>query len=349
MDQWQEMAQSWNDLLARSCADTPFLTWEWLYSWAECFLDEKSRLFILCIHHGETLVGIAPLYIRHGRRWGLRYRRVGFLGAPDAGSDYLDVFAQRGYEREVALQVYAFIHQSRSEWEEISLTDIPSESLFLLHFLEQSGVDGKHVAVRPAAFCPIVSLPSSEEAFWSARSSKRRYQVARDTRMLEQKGKLVHQVVQGADVTEGMETFYPFCRQHGLASNSFCAFLQKIVSRFSGRGWLQLVFLKVDQQIIGVCLHLCYQRTLFGLVMAINRTFDKRISLGNLMLGLNIQKAIAERFSVYDFLKGTEAYKFHWANGGRRALTLTAYGKKPASLLALMEHEGKALAKTLLR
>jgi CelD/BcsL family acetyltransferase involved in cellulose biosynthesis len=83
--------------------------------------------------------------------------------------------------------------------------------------------------------------------------------------------------------------------------------------------------------------------------MAVDHTFDRSISIGNILVGLSIQRAVAEGFSVYDFLRGGEEYKFHWSNGGRRTLQLAYYGRKIASLLRLSEKLLKSIAKVLVR
>jgi len=49
LDQFEKMAKPWNDLLARSSCNNIFLTWEWQYSWAECFLNENRELFVITV------------------------------------------------------------------------------------------------------------------------------------------------------------------------------------------------------------------------------------------------------------------------------------------------------------
>ena len=95
-DAWKQLAGKWNDLLKGSRANTVFLTWEWLFSWAGCYLNEDRNLFILGVYRDHELIGIAPWYIRHDKYRLLGMRRIEFLGSPDAGSDYLDVIAKNG-------------------------------------------------------------------------------------------------------------------------------------------------------------------------------------------------------------------------------------------------------------
>src|SRR2546422_5963396 len=66
---WAELAEGWNDLLSQSRANVVFLTWEWLYAWAECFWQQGAELFILAVFRADELVGIAPWCIQR-RSWG---------------------------------------------------------------------------------------------------------------------------------------------------------------------------------------------------------------------------------------------------------------------------------------
>src|SRR5271169_3814835 len=91
IDQWVETRAAWNGLLSQSGANTIFLTWEWLFSWGESFLDARRSIFIVMVYKDDELVGIAPWYIQHLKRGVIIVKQVQFLGAPDAGSDYLDV------------------------------------------------------------------------------------------------------------------------------------------------------------------------------------------------------------------------------------------------------------------
>ncbi len=88
-DCWEE----WNLLLEGSISNSIFLTWDWLYSWAECFINPKRRLFVLKVYDDDNrLVGIAPWYIEKIKIGPAAMRQVSFLGTPETASDYLDVF-----------------------------------------------------------------------------------------------------------------------------------------------------------------------------------------------------------------------------------------------------------------
>src|SRR5467141_1090720 len=85
LEEMAGLAPSWKGLLAESRSDAIFLTWEWLYTWSECFLGSEGRPFVLTVFHHGDLVGIAPWCIRARRRAGIGVRRIEFLGGPEGG------------------------------------------------------------------------------------------------------------------------------------------------------------------------------------------------------------------------------------------------------------------------
>src|SRR5688500_18053257 len=50
------MHREWDELLARTQTDHPFLSHAWIASWWQCFGDDKS-LYILLVRDGARLVG----------------------------------------------------------------------------------------------------------------------------------------------------------------------------------------------------------------------------------------------------------------------------------------------------
>src|SRR5262245_19789918 len=93
------LAAEWDALLARSAAGGVFLTFEWLHAWWRHL--GRGRLHLLAVRDQGRLTAVAPLALappRPGRL--LPFRRLQFLGAGAAGSDYLDVIADRDAEPE---------------------------------------------------------------------------------------------------------------------------------------------------------------------------------------------------------------------------------------------------------
>jgi CelD/BcsL family acetyltransferase involved in cellulose biosynthesis len=103
IEQFAALRTEWTELLASSSAESPFLTWEWLYSWWG-HLRESRELAIVTVRDSNHLVAIAPFCA--ARRTMPFLRRWELMGTGLAGSDYLDVIVRRGFETQ-ALRVVA--------------------------------------------------------------------------------------------------------------------------------------------------------------------------------------------------------------------------------------------------
>jgi len=345
----EELAKPWTDLLNESRSNTIFLTWEWLLSWTECFLKDDRRLFVLLVYRGNELIGLAPWYIRHLGHGACAIKQIGFLGGPETGSDHLDIIARRGKEKEVARQIYQFLKRSPSYWDRVGLEGISSESLFLLYFSAEIEEEGRYAEFRHGAYCPSVALPRTVEAFKAQLSANRRQQFSRHLRLLGKEGEVRHHVYQFGDVAASLEDLRQLYEQRWGDSAELFHFLDRFVMRCEGRDWVQIDLVRVGGRNIAGLLHFNYSRVLSMYLMAVDHSFEKGISVGNIVIGLSIERAIGSGSTVYDFLKGTEDYKFHWSNDGKREGQLFYYAKKPVPVMWMLGQCAKAVAKVLLR
>lgn len=348
---WEGLSKQWNELLAKSNSDTIFLSWEWLFSWAECYLNENRKLFILAVYDDGELIGIAPWYINHAHGKLFTLKQIEFLGAPDAGSDYLDVFIKKGKEKEITTTMYNFLlNDAASYWDCLQLNDIPANSQFLLHFLNKIEDSGKYAEISYSSFCPHIALPKTTEDFMSGLSSNRREQFRRHWKVLKKDSNVNHQSYLSEDIEKGLKEFLNLYKEKSDYWNEqFDSFVQKFAFRSKDKGSIQIDFLSANGNNMTGLLHLRYQNTLLMYLMAVDKAFNPKISIGNILVGLCINKAIDDGFSNYDFLKGTENYKFHWTNSGKTSVNIIFYQKKIISILHAMKKFITYTAKIILR
>lgn len=350
MEQWRELSKEWNDLLQRSGSNRVFLTSEWLYSWAECFLKEDRALYILTVYNDKTLIGIAPWCIRKARYAGFPMRRIEFLGTPETGSDYLDVFAKKGKEKEVVRSIYHFLFsEGASQWDCFGFLDIPSDSLFLLHFMELMQEDGRYFEVKAGAFCPSLVLPKTREDFLARLSPNRRQQYLRHLRLLDREGEVRHDSFRWDKVGPALKEFKELYQQRWDNANEFLLFVEKVLLHFQGGDKVQLDLLNVNGKSVAGLLHLRCGESLLMYLMAVDHSFNKSISVGNILVGLSIERAMTDGFSEYNFLKGYEEYKFHWADQGDRSLNLFFYKRRLPLMIWLTVRFLKSIAKIWVR
>ncbi len=348
--EWGRLAEHWNALLSISPSGSVFLTWEWIQSWVQSFLAEGRDLFILTVHCENRIVAIAPWYIERVRCAGWRQREIRFLGSPETGSDYLDVIVECGREREVADAIYYFLFQEgKAHWDQLSLSDIPAESLFFFHFMNRIDEHGKFAEIRRHAFMPQVKLPKTAEDYLSALSTSQRARYRLHLRRLELHTRTSHITFRDKDVNEGMRRFFElYDAKSGYDGSALARFLQ-VFADSGAAAALQVDILEVEDRDVAGILHLAGAETLSLFLMATDKAFDRRISIGNILVGKCLAKAIESGFGHYDFLKGGEEYKFRWANKARTSLSLHMGQQRFASRVCTSVRLLRYIAKAMLR
>jgi len=104
-----------------------------------------------------------------------------------------------------------------------------------------------------------------------------------------------------------------------------------------------------DGRWVAGLLHMRYRDTLYMYLMAIDKGFLPKISIGNVLVGESIEAAIEDGLLTYDFLKGAEDYKFHWANNNARTLRLSLSNRRPLPLLGMWTELLKSAVKSVIR
>ena len=349
---WNALTHKWDSLLQECPTSTFFQTWQWLMSWAECSLNAKSSLFILACYDQNRLLGVAPWYIQTRKSGPFRLRELRFLGYPDPGSDYLAVLAAKRKERQVAHAVYDYLFHGPGQkaWDQLCLTDIRADDLFLLHFMARVDEDGKYAELAFSGYCPYLVLPQTQGAFYAQLSPGWRKKVKQDIRVLEREQDLRLTVSSGREAGRQLGAFFElFENKSPWPSARLQAILERVITKYKDDSPVQIDMLYVKDLAVAGFLHFKYNGTLAMYLMVVDKNYNVRISLGSYLVGQSIQQAIANGYSVYDFLKGADDYKFHWANQGHRTVQIRMWRKKPASLYSACTRLSRCAGKLLLR
>ena len=350
--EFEAIRDDWNKILEGSISNSIFLTWEWMYSWAECFINERRELFVVKVYDDRNrLVGIAPWYIEKIKIGPAAIRQVSFLGTPETASDYLDVFTARGREREVSSFLYdALFGELAGSWDCISLQDTRAESLFLLSFMYKHRLQGRHFEITQGSFCPIISLPKTEEEFLSQISSSRSKRFRQDLRTLKKTDTVEIRTHVADDIEEAVDGFFKlYAEKTEWEGKDLHRFIKRFVENAENGKFLQIDFLLANENTIGGLLHLKHNHALSLYLMAVDKAYNPRISAGNLLVGLCIVRAIENQFRVYDFLKGYEDYKFYWTSEGRTTQAVLIVQKKTLPVIHMMKRMAENALKTILR
>jgi CelD/BcsL family acetyltransferase involved in cellulose biosynthesis len=346
------LRDEWNELLAASRSDSLFLTWEWVHSWW-MHHGHARRLFIVTVRSGSQLIAIAPLTLRRAWVGPFAVPLLEFAGTGSICSDYLDFIVRSDWEI-AATTLAAFL-------DEIGLTlRLPGvkEDSWVATLLSQSLVDrGWECSKEPLEVCPFIDLSGvSWDDYLSSLGPRHRYNFRRRSRNLE-KDYVVCLDCPTSD-QERRNALKDLANLHRLrwltrrGSNAFnstgFAFHDQLSGLAMEKGWLRLFVMRLDGKAVAALYGFFYG----GIFHFFQSGFDPEFgsySVGLVMLGLTIRAAIAEGAAEYDLLRGSEAYKFLWANRVRTLLRLELYSPRGAGPVQRMAAHTRKFVKRVFR
>ena len=311
-----ELADEWNDLLARAPINHIFYTWEWQTTWWQAY--QPGELLILTCREAAKLVGIAPLFVSGvpGQR------RAQIIGCVDV-TDYLDFIVDAAHLESVFACFAEYLADNRSQFERLDLCNIPNESptrQLLPGLLEARGFSA---SVEQQEVCPVIELPGDWRGYLSLLDKKQRHEVRRKIRRAQGSERAIDwYIVNGQHNMD--EEVAQFIRLMAASDKEKAEFLEncqhrkffaEIAPLLQDRGWLQMNFLTVDEERAAAYINLVYGDRVMVYNSGLDHSDYGDLSPGIVLLAYNIRHAIEQGYQYYDFLRGSEAYKYRM--GGR--------------------------------
>jgi CelD/BcsL family acetyltransferase involved in cellulose biosynthesis len=350
----ETLGPEWRRLFEASRA-APFLSWEWISAWREHFGGGRTPR-VLCIRSAGRLVGLLPCASEQRRPGGLlgSVRRLSFLGESFGAPDYLDVLAIADQERPVAEAAIGHLAQSHAfDLPEFSSLTAGSAALPLLAHAFGDDSDFR-LRIRPQFVCPRVKLPAD----WATllRHSQRSAYFHRSLRRLEKvRGFTFRAVTDPAEAGEAFDRFWnlheaAWAPRGGSGAAGSQAFLRDVAVRLARAGLVRFEELWAD----GDCRASIYGLESGGRYYFYLSGYDQawsKYSVGYTVLGLSLQSAVERGLQYYDFLRGTEDYKFYWANDTRATVAVQVLNRSsfPARLVFAFGHMDAATRELLPR
>jgi len=361
----QELADSWNDLLERSLNDNVFLTWEWISTWASIYLS-GDELFVVAVFDGGSPVAIAPFWLQRSQTAGVFPVRVlRFLGSSGVCSDHLDVIVQKkGYAQWLDRIWDQLFGELRSQWDRLEYADAPCDSKSLARFYRLADEDDRCLDRRIARteVCPYMPLPDRPEELLIGLSRTRRYTINHSSKRLSELGELrvlacehPDQVSEALDRLKDLNTrsWKERGQPGSFSTNEFTMFHSRMAQIALQRRWLLLCSLWAGDHYLGGFYGFAYHGVLYFYIMSVEKSDEKRVNTGDVLLSHCMEEGIRLRCRTFDFLRGDEPYKYRWTDGDRRLLSLHICNRRPAALLSLVcentVQSVKAIGKTILR
>ena len=299
----EEIEGDWGDLLPSCWTNTVFVTPWWQSTWLKHFGDASKARFIRVRDDSGELSGIAPMEVADGA--------VTFVGDTDL-FDYRDFLVSKGAED--AFYATVFDEIDTWEWETLDLESVPEGSPTIESAAAAAKSRSWHISIEVEDKAPVKSLPSQWDDYVMGLGKKYRHELRRKVRKLGNAGDVVQY-----DCTPDMLSgcLPDFFRLHRMSSPDKSEFMTDARERFfteiaeeaAARGSLKLSMLELDGVRVAACINFDYEDS----YLLYNSGYDpvySQLSVGFVNKAWTIKDAIESGKRSYDFLRGTERYKY---------------------------------------
>ena len=304
----EEAEPAWEQVLGASDATTLFLTPWWQKTWWKHF-GGGAELAVHVVSDDQGPIGVAPLVSSDGV--------LELLGATDL-FDYRDFIVERGREEDFCAALLD--HLPELDWHTLRMESVREESPTLRTLGKVAESAGMSVEIEPEDVAPVALLPATWEEYVSGLSKKDRHELRRKIRRLHGAGEVTRSVCSAPEQIPGMMDV--FLRLHRASSPDKAefmtaereAFFLDAVTEASRRGRLRLEELALDGTPVASCLGFDYA----GSFLLYNSGYDpeySKLSVGIVSKALAIEGSIESGDGAFDFLRGSEDYKYRL--GGR--------------------------------
>jgi CelD/BcsL family acetyltransferase involved in cellulose biosynthesis len=313
---FETLAREWNDLLHRSAADTIFLTLEYQRTWWRCLCE--GELLILAVRDGAELIGIAPLFATTSPQG---QRALATVGCVEV-SDYLDFIVAQGRAREVYAALVDFLTSPRAlDWNLLDLCNIHQDSPTLTVLPALAEGRGWIVSMARDDVCPLVRLPGTWEEYLRMLDGKQRREIRRKLRRASGQAALNWYIVGPQhDLQAAVEDFLDLMAASSPDKAAFLTprmrdFFRQLAQVAYDAGWLRLVFLEVEGQKAAAYFNFVYNNRVLVYNSGLDWQAFPKFGAGIVLTAFCIRHAIAHGHEAFDFMQGSERYKYQF--GGR--------------------------------
>jgi CelD/BcsL family acetyltransferase involved in cellulose biosynthesis len=332
--QFTGMREEWNALLGKSLTNEIFLSWDWIHSWWDVFRDENRELYILCGKNASgEMIGIAPFYLQtrtvpvKGKR-----RVMRLCSSVETYPDHLDLIATKDYGDLFLEAVLKYLIQNDKDWDLIRLEGVHEGSI-LKNYLTSTPPRTKRLLITSGADgkCPYLVINGKFEDYLKTFSSKKRQTLLRKRRILLNREKALFRTVQCDEepekyIQELFALHEERARQKGIkttfSGENVYKFHNKIVHSLLKDGKVVLAFLYKEFNPLVSYYCIKHNKKVYYYQAGLSHEGERK-SAGTVLFSLLLEHAFREEYKEFDFLRGSEEYKFFWTKNYRENYSMT--------------------------
>jgi CelD/BcsL family acetyltransferase involved in cellulose biosynthesis len=308
--------QRWDELVAESPVSSPFMSHAWHSAWAKAADAEHARSsFVVALRGSHSIDAVLPLTLRPLRFRGRPVTALTWATRSVGCPDHLDIPATAGAALDT---VVPMLEQLR--WDVAIFSGVAENAGNLGRVMQEFSTRGHAVRQARLDVCPYLDLPASWDEFLATLSASRRQSVRRRERNIvrEHGARLVDYAPERLD--EGWAHLQALheARWHGggALSDTSERLLRHFFQSLASRGELWLTSLDLNGKPAAAWCGFACGDTVFFYQSGRDPEWESK-SVGTVMMGMMIRRAIERGFRRFDFLRGEDSYKMSWTSTRR--------------------------------
>ena len=361
IEDFKNLKDDWNQLVAESNNPNPFILWEWMYTWWETYSQNTSdKLTILALYHADELVALAPFYIKTK---GMLIKRLSLIGegeneADAAVTSYPDIIVNKNFHEQCANEFSKFLNDaiaSKSMFNYASFNLVRENSV-----LQQVGnnLSNKFVKLQKHSENQfVINLPDSEDEYVASLSKSTKKQFRMKQSRLLKAGEI--EISSEEKLSDGLVILEKLHRarwegvtdENAFDSNKFVQFHNALAERFQQQDVMTVRVMRHAGTPIAAAYNFNYQKSCYSYLSGFKSADDRRFSPMFIFDMLEIKTLIGQHYKRYDMLVSesennyktkfgsdvNSVYKIQWMKKGLIATTMLNY-MKVRPLLAKVYH-----------
>lgn len=304
---------AWDRLQASSAATSPFSGWAWHRAWADAAppADVAARHALLVSGADGSPQALLPIALSR-----TRWRRMNVLAltwaAGDVGCpDHLDLLALPDADLETLADGLAALPWEVAIFD--NLADTAPGAARLCSALERRGLAVRRGALWP---CPRIALPNTWDEYLASLSPTRRQVVRRKERGLSRGHAVTLTDYAGGRVLEGWRHLVRLHEERWSGAGALReAHVQRLHLNFAHsmaeQQRLWLATLDLDGEPAAAWYGFNSDDTVYFYQSGRAPEWERE-SVGQVLMGMMIRRAIERGYRWFDFLRGDDPYKSQW-------------------------------------
>jgi CelD/BcsL family acetyltransferase involved in cellulose biosynthesis len=315
-DALQSLQPQWERLWRAVPGATPFQSPHWLLPWwRHVGRGALATIAVRCAARGE-LVALAPLYLHTDPA--TARRRLFPLGI--ATSDYLDWLVLPGWEQEALAGLGAQLARSTHEWDVLDWLQLRRDS----SLLGLAAAPGWRRELSDGEPHPVLQLKASSAGGAPPIPKRMTDNLRYCRRRAARAGTLAYETADAKSLSVLLDALVRLHAQRWslralpgvLRDESVLAWHREASELLLTAGLLRLHALRLDGELIAVLYCLAdtlpaHERRHYYYLGGFDPCW-RELNPGTLLVGHAIEQAVAEGAAAFDFLRGSEPYKYRW-------------------------------------